>query len=71
MPYYVIPHGVRITDCGDGTPHAEPMLFHTLPGAKGRANMLNETYGNHWHVVEVTTVWTTKTLYEAMKEDAQ
>lgn len=58
--YYVTKHGQKTTIDGIG--------FDTYGAAKRFAEERNKATGHHYHVVEVKTVWTTKTLAEAMAE---
>jgi hypothetical protein len=65
--YYVVPHGTPITECGAGH-HPDAKAFETLGEAKTYADALHASYGNHWHVLRVETVWTTTTLADLMTE---
>lgn len=60
--YYVISYNANITECGEGTQHPIPKLYHSAALAKDEADKLNQIYGNHWQVVKTETIWTTKTL---------
>jgi hypothetical protein len=57
--YYVVRHGKKLTD---------ELGSETYVAAKRFAEQCHKETGHHYHVVELKTVWTTKTLAEAMAE---
>lgn len=59
--YYIVKHGEVLSTNAD-------ISTHNLAAAKAAADELHKTTGDHYHVLKVETVWTTKTLDETMKE---
>lgn len=62
MPYYVVRHA-------RGMDLESAMLFHKKEDAVAFADKRHEATGRHYHVIKTDTVWTTKTLDEALKEE--
>lgn len=59
--YYIVKHGEVLSTTAD-------ISTHNLAAAKAAADELHETTGDHYHVLKVSTVWTTKTLDEELNE---
>lgn len=59
--YYIVKHGETLSTTAD-------RCTFNLKAAKEAADKLHEATGDHYHVIEVKTLWTTKTLAEAMTE---
>lgn len=59
--YYIVKHGEVISTTAD-------LCTHNLAAAKSAADELHELTGDHYHVIKVQTVWTTKTMAEALSE---
>ncbi len=62
--WYVIPHNKSIAE------HLAQSQsgFNNFGEAREKADFLRAETGNHYHVIKIQTVWTTKTIEEAMKE---
>lgn len=58
--YYVVRHGKKLP--------IDELGFDTYDAAKRFSEQRHKETGHHYHVVEVKTVWTTKTLAEAIAE---
>ena len=58
--YYIVKHGETISTVAD-------ISTSSRDAARQAAEHLHETTGDHYHVIKVETVWTTKTLAEAME----
>ena len=58
--YYIVKHGETISTVAD-------ISTSSRDAAKQAAEHLHETTGDHYHVIKVETVWTTKTLAEALE----
>lgn len=62
MPYYVVKHG-------KGPDTINPSsAFHSSHKANEWADARHKETGNHYYVLKVDTVYTTKTLAEVMAE---
>jgi hypothetical protein len=59
--YYIVKHGEVLSTIAD-------ICTLSLAAAKRTADEMHERTGDHYHVVKIQTVWTTKTLAEAMGE---
>jgi hypothetical protein len=59
--YYIVKHGETLSTTAD-------VSTSSREAAKQAAEHLNETTGDHYHVIKVETVWTTKSLAEALLE---
>jgi hypothetical protein len=59
--YYIVKHGEVLSTIAD-------ISTHNLAAAKQVAYELHNLHGDHYHVIKVETVWTTKTIDEAIKE---
>lgn len=59
--YYIVKHGETLSTTAD-------LSTSNRDAATQAADHLYETTGDHYHVLKVETVWTTKTLAEAMEE---
>ena len=62
--WYVIPHNKTIAEVLAPNPSA----FLNFSDARDKAEFLRKETGIHYHVIKIQTVWTTKTLHEAMQE---
>jgi len=60
--WHVVPHGASVNM------NTDPR-FETSGEAKTHAQALYDSFDHHYHVLKIQTVWTTKTLYEAMREN--
>lgn len=58
--YYIVKHGETLSTTAD-------ICTSNRDAAKQAAEHLHETTGDHYHVIKVETVWTTKTLAEALE----
>ena len=58
--YYIVKHGETLSTTAD-------ICTSSRDAAKQAAEHLHETTGDHYHVIRVETVWTTKTLAEALE----
>ena len=59
--WYVVPHGATLN-------METNQPFDNYNEAKEKAEVLHQSFGNHYHVIRVTVAYTTKTLAEAMAE---
>lgn len=59
--WYVVPHGASVNF------YTDPKFDNALE-AKEHAQALYDSFGHHYHVMKIQTVWTTQTLAEAMEE---
>lgn len=57
--YYVVRKGDKLENYHSA--------FYTQDAAREYAEHLKTTLGHNYDVIQVTTVWTTQTLYEAMR----
>jgi hypothetical protein len=58
--YYIVKHGETLSTTAD-------ICTSNRDAAKQAAEHLHETTGDHYHVIRVETVWTTKDLAEALE----
>ena len=69
--WYVIPHKWHVIPRNKTTAEhlaMNPTGFNNFDEAQDKAEYLREETGKHYYVVKIQTVWTTKTLAEAMGE---
>jgi hypothetical protein len=59
--WYIVKHGEKLDTATDPR-------FDNFGEARDRAEALHASFGSHYHVTKVHTVWTTLTLHEAMSE---
>lgn len=59
--YYIVKHGEVLSTTAD-------LCTSSRDAAVQAAEHCHELTGDHYHVLKVETVWTTKTLAEAMEE---
>ncbi len=58
--YYIVKHGETLSTTAD-------ISTSSRDAAKQAAEHLHETNGDHYHVIKLETVWTTKALAEALE----
>ncbi len=58
--WYVVPYGASVNM------NTDPK-FDNAWEAKERAQALHDSFNHHYHVLKITTVWTTQTIAEAME----
>ena len=64
MPYYIVRYDKDVSP-------KEQAPWEDIDRAVYMAEMRRKETGKHYRGMKVETVWTTKTLAEAMEEDAQ
>jgi hypothetical protein len=62
--YYIVKRGEVLSTIAD-------LSTHNLAAAKEKADALHASFGDHWHVVKVETVWSTTTLGDLIKSDQE
>lgn len=64
MPYYIVPQGGALS-----LDSVLTQAIHTQREARERADALHQSFGNHYSVVRVETVWTTTTLADLRADE--